>query len=183
MIGSLFSVVKAGLNSFTKDESGSATLDFAIALPAYMLIFSSTYESGMHSTRQVMLQHGLDQTAREVRIGRIPSPDHDILTEKICEYSSIIPDCLNQIRLEMVVRDPRAWTPPVGEVQCVDRESDGDPVLNFTNGANNQLMVLRACALFDPMIPGSGLGYQLPKKSGGAYAIVASSAYVMEPFQ
>ncbi len=183
MIGSLVKQLQANIRAFGRDEQGSATLDFGIALPAYMLLFSSTYESGMLSTRQVMLQHGLDQTVREVRIGRIPDPDHDTLTDKICEYSTIIPDCANQIRLEMVVRDLRNWSDMSSASQCVDRESDGAPTLVFTNGSNNQLMVLRACALFDPMIPGSGLGHQLPKESGGAYALRATSAYVMEPFQ
>lgn len=168
---------------FSRDEEGSATLDFGIALPSYMLLFSSTYESGMLSTRQVMLQHGLDQTVREVRIGRIPDPTHDVLTDKICEYSTIIPDCSNQIRLEMINRDPRNWTQPGDDVPCVDRENMGVPPGVIPNGENNELMVLRACALFDPMMPGAGLGRALPKKSGGAYALVATSAYVMEPFQ
>ena len=66
---------------------------------------------------------------------------------------------------------------------CVDRAELGPPVLNFNSGLNIELMVLRACALFDPMIPTSGLGKQIPKESGGAYALVATSAYVMEPFQ
>ena len=59
----------------------------------------------------------------------------------------------------------------------------GSPVIDIANGLNNQLMILRACVLFDPMTPGSGLGKALPKESEGAYALVATSSYVMEPFQ
>lgn len=182
MFGALNRLAK-GLRRFKRDESGSATLDFVLMLPGVMLIFTSAYEAGVLSTRHVMLERGLDETVREVRIGRIPSPSHDILVERICEIASIIPDCIANVRLEMMPRDPYNWQDPSDAVACVDRAEVGDPVLNFNTGLNNQLMVLRACALFDPMIPTTGLGKQIPKESGGAYALVATSAYVMEPFQ
>lgn len=171
------------LRRFRRDQSGSATLDFVLMFPAVMLIFTSSYESGVLSTRHVMLERGLDTTVRDVRIGRIPNPTHELLVERICQIASIIPDCTNNVRLEMMPRDPRAWVAPANSVMCVDRADLGPPVLNFNSGLNNELMVLRACALFDPMIPTTGLGKAIPKESGGAYALVATSAYVMEPFQ
>lgn len=183
MILGISKAIGACLRRFRRSESGSATLDFVLMFPAVMLIFTSSYESGVLSTRHVMLERGLDTTVRDVRIGRIPNPTHERLVERICEIASIIPDCTSNVRLEMVPRDPRNWTAPSNTVMCVDRADLGPPVLNFNTGLNNQLMVLRACALFDPMIPTTGLGKQIPKESGGAYALVATSAYVMEPFQ
>lgn len=182
MFGILNTLAK-GLRRFKRDESGSATIDFVLMLPGFMLIFTSAYESGVLSTRHVMLERGLDTTVREIRIGRIPNPTHDTIVERICDVASIIPDCIDNVRLEMVPRNPRNWSDPPAAVACVDRAEEGDPVLNFNTGLNNELMVLRACALFDPMIPTSGLGKSIPKESGGAYALVATSAYVMEPFQ
>lgn len=171
------------LRRFGRDQAGSATLDFVLMLPAVMLIFTSSYEAGVLSTRHVMLERGLDVAVRDVRIGRIPSPSHDSLVARICDVASIIPNCQNNVRLEMMPRDPRAWVDPGNSVMCVDRAEVGPPVLNFNPGLNNELMVLRACALFDPMIPTNGLGKEIPKESGGAYALTATSAYVMEPFQ
>ena len=171
------------LRRFGRDQSGSATLDFALMLPAVMLIFTSGVESGVLSTRHVMLEAALDTTVRDVRIGRIPNPSHEVLVERICEIARIIPDCATNVRLEMMPRDPLNWSAPSDTVMCVDRAEEGDPVLNFNSGLNNELMVLRACVLFDPMLPTTGLGKEIPKKSGGAYALVATSAYVMEPFQ
>lgn len=171
------------LRSFARKEDGNATIEFVIALPAFMLLFTSAYEAGVLSTRHVMLERGLDVAVREVRIGAMINPSHERLTARICEVASIIPDCANQLRLEMVSADPRDFEAPTSEVACVDRSETGTPVLNFNNGLNNQVMILRACALFDPMIPTSGLGKQIPKESGGAYGLVATSAYVMEPFQ
>lgn len=182
MIG-IISSIKARLGSFAREESGSATLDFVIALPAVVFYFGSAYEGGVLSMRNVMLQHAVDATVRQVRIGQIPFATHQNLLETICEHGSIIPDCEANLRLEMVRIDPRAWVEPSPEAACVDREEQGTPVLNFNPGLNNELMVLRVCALFDPMMPTTGLGKEIPKESGGAYALVATSSYVMEPFQ
>jgi len=182
MIGLLKSI-RTRFVAFGKEEKGSATLDFVIALPMVAFYFGSAYEGGVLSMRNVVLQHAVDATVRQVRIGQIPFATHENLTETICEYGSIIPDCDQNLRLEMVRIDPRNWVEPASDVACVDREDQGNPVINFNPGLNNELMVLRVCALFDPMMPTTGLGKEIPKKSGGAYALVATSSYVMEPFQ
>ncbi len=171
------------LRAFRTEEDGSGTLEFILILPFYLILFTSAYEGGVLSTRHVMLERGLDVTVREVRIGRIPDPTNDILSARICEAASIIPDCLDNIRLEMLVREPRAFA-NIGAIDCVDRSVVNQPAVTFNNtGDNNELMILRACVLFDPMLPTSGLGKAIPKKSGGAYALVATSSYVMEPFK
>lgn len=175
--------IASQLRSFARSEGGNGTLEFVIAVPFMFLILGSTMEGGMLSTRHVMLERGLDLAVREVRIGQLANPDHDKLATRICELSVIIPDCMNNIRLEMMTADPRNWTDPSRVVHCVDRTEVGSPVIDITNGVNNQLMILRACVLFDPMLPGSGLGRALPKESEGAFALTATSSYVMEPFQ
>jgi len=135
------------------------------------------------STRHVMLERGLDQTVREVRIGRILDPTHDVLKDKICEYAGIIPECSDNLRLEMINNDLRAWSPMSESVQCVDREEEAAPVITFNTALNNELIVLRVCALFDPMVPLGVIGTTIPKESGAAYGLVATSSYVMEPFK
>lgn len=181
MIG--FSKLKTCAQRFLGSEDGNASIEFVIVFPVFMLFIISAWESGILATRHVMLERGVDETVREIRIGQMVQPDHDAIAERICEYARIIPDCKQNLRLEMVSRDPRNWVNVNNTIACVDREEEGDPVLNFTNGGNNQLMILRACSLFDPLIPTAGLGRAIPKKSGGAYALVATSSYVMEPFQ
>ena len=42
-------------------------------------------------------------------------------------------------------------------------------------------MILRACSLFDPFFPTTGLGASIPKRSGGAYALISLTSYVVEP--
>ena len=59
-----------------------------------------------------------------------------------------------------------------------------DPLLDpegFHPGQRNKLMMVRACAVFDPWFPGVGLGAQLPKDASGGYRLMATSGFVNEP--
>ncbi len=42
-------------------------------------------------------------------------------------------------------------------------------------------MVVRACAMFDPIAPAAGLGAILNARTSDGYALVSSAAYVVEP--
>jgi hypothetical protein len=56
------------------------------------------------------------------------------------------------------------------------------------NGGDNKLLYLRACIRLDPMLPTTGIGRAIVEAAEGddaargSYALVASSAFVVEPF-
>lgn len=180
----LFKKPRQSFRRFLRREDGTATLEIVLVLPVFMMLFMSAYEGGMISMRHMMLERGLDLAVRDVRIGRLLDPKHADLKKRICNYAQIIPDCEQQLQLEMIVMDVRGWSNALdGPIKCIDRALTVQPAVSFTYGDNNQLMVLQVCALFDPVVPTSGLGKSIPKQSGGAYALVASSAFVMEPFR
>ena len=64
---------------------------------------------------------------------------------------------------------------------CVNRADDFTAVDQFTEGTDNEMMLVRACAIFDPIFPMTGLGFHLPKDNTGAYALVSATAFVNEP--
>lgn len=171
------------LRGFFRAETGSAAIEFVLLMPVFFLLVTNSWESGLLSTRQVMLERGVDMTVREIRIGRIANPTHAIISRTICENARIIPDCNQRIKVEMVRRDPRSWSALDAAADCVDLSNLGRPLRAFEVGGNNELMIIRACILFDPLIPTNGLGRDIPKQSQGKYALVASSAYVLEPFK
>ncbi len=174
----------ARLLTFAKREDGTASLEIVLVLPAFMTMFLMAFEGGRISLNQVMLERGVDMTVRDVRIGKLKAPTHVDLKQQICDYAGIIPDCISNLQLEMVNMNVRAWgTQLDGDIRCVDRALEVQPAVQFTNGGNNELMVLQVCSLFDPVAPGSGLGKAIPKKSGSGYGLVASAAFVMEPYQ
>lgn len=169
--------------SFGKDESGNSTIDFMMVLPAAMFFAATSYESGTFGLRNVMLERAMDVTVRQVRMGAVPDPTHDDLKQMICDAASIIPNCMANVKLEMIRKDPRAWTPIDHGKDCVDRESTAEPVINWTDGGNNDLMFLRACAILDPVLPTSTLGVAMAENSDGSHALVATSSFVVEPYE
>jgi len=169
------------LRRFWHDTAGSATVEFVLVFPAFMVMFVSSFESGLLMTRHVALERALDMAVRTVRINTSIEYDHDDIKELICARARMIPDCENQLKLEMLVRDPRNWVALTGGADCVDRAQPGAASRSFTNGGAHELMILRACVLLDPVFPTSALAFALPNQSGEAYALVSTSAFVMEP--
>lgn len=169
------------LQRFRKSEDGSATVEFVIIFPLFMFLFVSCFELGTVMLRQTMLDRGIDMAVRQVRIGAVPNVTHDILKDMICDRAAILPNCNTELKLEMRVIDPRAWVNMPAVADCIDRADRSLPVLNFQTGLPNQMMVLRACHLFDPYFPTFGLGEFIPRQSGDAYALISTSSYVVEP--
>lgn len=184
----MFAPVRKFIQRFQRAEDGTVTLEFVLVFPVFFTFFLMTYEQGMISARHVMLERGVDVAVRDVRIGRMPNPTRDSLRQRICEVAGIIPNCATQLELEMVRRDPRNWANVGDNVSCIDRGAAVQPVIEFTNGGNNELLILRVCARFDPFLPTTGIGKAIAEgndnsAAGGSYALVATSAFVIEPFR
>jgi len=201
MIRSLLTPLRC-LRRFGRKEDGVASIEILFMLPTFFMLFMSAFEGGMLSTRHVMLERGVDLAVREVRIGRMRDPTSLSLKTAICGYAGIIKNCMDNLQLEMVPMDVRNWNDAAlsGPVACIDRDQNVQPATRFNNGQNNELMVLIVCSLFDPVSATStwgqvkfagdpnnpsddGLAAGLKKRSGTAYALVATTAFVMEPFK
>lgn len=170
-----------------KNEDGSATVEFAILFPAFMMVFLASFESGLLMTRYVMLERGLDLAVRAVRLGtNVPGPvDADALKTMICNGAGIIPDCMTNVKVEMRPVDPFQGlsnsTSIPRRADCVDRDDPTLPNRTFATGTSNQMMILRVCAIFDPFFPTGTLGTRIATLAGPTYALVSTSAFVMEP--
>ncbi|WP_306005293.1 TadE/TadG family type IV pilus assembly protein [Aquicoccus porphyridii] len=162
-------------------EDGSATIEFAILFPVFIMIFLSSVELGMITLRHAMLERGMDMAVRNIRLGTGTAPQHDEIKAEICEFAGVIPGCATTLRLEMVPVNLRTAVSVPTDVDCVDTSEEVQPVRAFVNGQENELMILRACVKFDPIFPTTGLGRQLRTDSAGQAALVVSSAFVQEP--
>ncbi|WP_368184600.1 TadE/TadG family type IV pilus assembly protein [Aestuariibius sp. HNIBRBA575] len=169
------------LRKFRRDEDGNSTIEFVLVVPFIMTIFLCSFEMGLMMIRNVMLERGVDLAVRSVRLGTTNQVNADQLRDMVCNGAGIIPDCQSAVKIEMVRIDTAAWVDIPRDADCVDRNDPAAPARSFTTGGMNELMVLRVCALFDPIFPTTGLGFRMPKESNGAYAIVTTSAFVMEP--
>lgn len=181
---------------FAADDRGTASLEFVLIFPVFFSFFLMTFESGIVSLRHVMLERGVDIAVRDVRIGVQTSPTRETFRERICQAAMIIDDCENQMEIELLSRDPRAWTDVPNEVQCVDRGDMTADNSQIDALANNQLMFIRACVRIDPFFPISNIGRTRvaslgqtivdnnsgDSAAGGSHALVAMSAFVVEPY-
>ena len=172
---------RQALAAFRRGDRGTATIEFVILFPVFIILMVSGIEAGMLLTRQMMLERGLDLTMRQVRLGEWESPTHDQVKASICRNALIIPHCMDVVQLELREVDTLAWNVPLQGDNCIDRTARIEPVLNFTQGGRNRLMMVRACAIFDPMFPATGLALDLPKDASGGYRLIATSAFVNEP--
>lgn len=171
----------AVLRRFWAGEHGSSTIEFAIMFPFFITLFLSSVELGMIHFRHSMLERGLDMAVRDIRLGTGTNPTHDDIKDAICNYAGVLPQCDANLRLEMILVDPRNYNPPPVAADCVDHSEDPVPLRNFIHGGSNEMMMLRACFVFSPIFPTAGLGYQMPKDGAGNVAMTAASAFVQEP--
>jgi hypothetical protein len=174
------------LKRLRRREDGSATLEFVILFPIVMTVFVNCFEMGMIMLRQTMLDRSVDLAVREIRIGEVQrTVFHNGLRRLICSQSGVLKDCESRLRLEMRVVDPRTWTGLDPQVDCVNLDDPAAPPQQFIPGAGNQLMVLRACHLFEPLVSnfalGAVLGDLMDRESGDMYRLVSVSSFVVEP--
>lgn len=169
------------LRALRRSEDGSGTIEFALLLPLFLGFFLGAFELGMLLTRQMMLDRGLDIAVREVRLGTFTGDVHAQIKDAVCDAALIIPDCDARLTLAMTVVDPRAWSGVEPPVRCRDINEDEPPANEFRTGVSNELMILRACVVFEPFMPLNGLGFELVAGTNGTYALIAESAYAVEP--
>lgn len=173
--------LRAGLRKFGVSERGAASLEFVLVFPFFLGVFLSGYEVAMMNTRAVMVERAMDIAVRNIRLSSGAALNYDTILADICNDAFLIPDCTNTMKIELTSVDTTTWTGMTDAVDCIKRDSTIQPVVQFTNGLQNELMLIRICAVVDPVFPGIGVGRTMPKDSSGGYQIIATSAFVNEP--
>lgn len=165
---------------FLRDCAGTATLEFTIIFPFLMFMILSIAEAGSLMAREVMLDRGVELAMRDLRLGRAPGITHEEIKDRICNGAFLIGNCRGAIQLEMApLADAGSF--PETAINCIDRTSEVQPVVTFDPGARDEIMLVRACVIVDPIFPGIGLGAFLPTDASGGVALTAVSAFMNEP--
>lgn len=169
------------LRRFRREEQGAMTVEFALWFPFFLVFLYSSFELGLMTMRQAMLERGLDIAVRDIRLGTGTAPQHDEIKTAICDNAIVLPGCENNLRLEMIRTDMRDWQSLPNDVDCTDKSEEVKPVRQFVPGTSNQLMLLRACLKVSPLSPTSKLVENMKTDGAGDVAIVLTSAFVQEP--
>lgn len=167
---------------FWRDDRATATMEFVIVFPLVILFFVAVFETGLILSRQVLMERSLDDAVRTLRLVQDITLDADDIEDAICDNTRSIPDCDNVLVVDLRVIDQTAYTLPENDVLCVDRdELDIRPNNAFNQGQDNELVLIRACAIVDRILPVSGFGLNLTRDDTGGMHMVAASVFVNEP--
>ncbi|WP_226779239.1 TadE/TadG family type IV pilus assembly protein [Oceaniglobus trochenteri] len=169
------------LRTFLRRDDGVASVEFVLMFPLIMGIFLCSAEMGVIQMRQAMLERAMDVVVRDLRLGKPEYRDPDNLKAAVCDEALLLTDCETNMKLEMGPVPTRGFTYRTGSADCVNREQTSKPVVNYTSGANNEVMLIRFCYLHDPIFPAIGLGAILPPVTNGGYKMMASTFFVNEP--
>ena len=171
------------LRRFLRRENGTASIEFVILVPAYIMVLVGAYESGLMMARYAMLDRGVDLAVRNLRVGTANPPSFDEFKASICDNAMMIADCENVLQVQLVPVPTDTWTLPAGGAPCIDQSSAIDPIdqTEYSVGINNELMIVRVCALYRPIYPTTHFGLRMPDDGNGNYALIVTSAFVNEP--
>ena len=173
---------KNNLLRFRRDEDGAALLiEFALFVPLLFASFLMAVEMGLYSMREMWLDRGLDVAVRQIRLNTDESFTHEEIKALVCAGAGWLEDCDSALRLEFTEVDPRSFAQFAGDAQCIDRSEPIEPVAGLNPGKPNQLMMVRACVKFDPVYPGTGLGFEFAKDGSGQSKMISVAAFVQEP--
>ena len=161
-----------------QDEAGGASIEFVLLFPVFFTLFVSAFEVAMMNVRAVMLERATDIAVRDIRLSSGNNIEYDDVIDVICAQALVIGDCASVVKIEMIPVDQTAWATLDGDIDCVQREENIEPIIRFENGQENELMLMRVCAIMDPFFPTVGVGRSMPKDASGGYIVSTSSAFV-----
>ncbi|WP_299142035.1 TadE family protein [uncultured Tateyamaria sp.] len=169
------------LRRFRKEEDGQMMVEFALAVPLIFTMFLTSVEMGIYAVRQNFLDRGLDMAIRDVRLNTGANYTHKQIKDRICGYAGFLTDCDEALKLQMTPINPRSFSGFAGSAECADVSLPVTPSLTFVHGSEHQLMLMRACYMFEPVFPTTGLGYAFTKDGTGRVKMVSLSGFVQEP--
>jgi hypothetical protein len=171
------------LARFWREEGGVASIEFVMAVPVLMAIFSASFESGLFMTREIMLERSLDIVMRELRLGHYPEPvTSDKLKTEICKLTVVFEDCAANLMIELQQISTSTFTLPTVSPECRDLSKPINPSKTLIVGQDNDLMIIRACIIVQALFPTTGIGLSLTRTTnGGGVKVIAVSAFANEP--
>lgn len=168
-----------------RGEDGTATIEFVILFPLFLLVMVNAIEASVLMTRGSLLDRGLDLAVRELRLQTGAPPSYEEFRALICRGSAFR-GCLDTLQVELRPIDLAAGSPLDASARCSERADrilplvKNDPA-HYRTGAGNQLMMVRACLVVEPVVPNLGLATLLPGDEGAGFRLISVSAFVHEP--
>ncbi len=181
-----FSSIGRRLRRLWRREDGTATIEFVFCIPVTLMIVMASMESGLYMVRSALMERGLDLVMREFRLGRMAKMDYTQIRDKMCEYTIYVADCKNNLKVWIQPINTFTWElPDASSIYCGDRNfpltSPPIPGSAAATGSND-IVLVRVCALEDPIFPSTPFAMRLRKDSTtGQYELTSATVVVTEP--
>lgn len=170
------------LKRFLRQDVGTATVEFVIAVPVILAFLFSSIDYGVTMLRQVFLDRAVDIAVRQVRLGVVRNSGLEDFRSSICENTFMLGNCEANMSIQLVPVDTSTWAGLGDAVQCVDRSADIAPVLEFNPAAGRQeLMKINVCVAADPFLRLTGIVLGMEEDASGSYYVVSRAAFANEP--
>lgn len=170
------------IHRFLRDERATATIEFVIMFPVIITMFIAVFETGMILTRQVLMERSLDEAVRVLRLAQGLTLTAADIQQAICDNTGSIQNCDEVLVVDLRLIDRNTYDIPMPDVVCVNRNDlTVTPGNLFQQGQDNDLILIRTCAVVDRILPFSGFGLNLVRDDTGGLHMVASSVFVNEP--
>lgn len=166
---------------FRQNESGAAAVEFAfVGLFVISLLFSMI-EMGILMVRISTFEAAVASSANTIYTGQATNSTD--IAANICDRVAMVSNCTENITVELVpIADFDSR--PANEVACIDAADENQiaPVVTYQTSLGSEINFLRVCITTDIATPGLGFGLALPKNDTGRFQMVASTAFMNEPF-
>ena len=183
-----WSGIRATVRAWLRGESGASMVEFTITAPLLFLLFFVTVEYGYLKVREIALDRVTDETFRELRLGLITDANHETVKAAICSKrlaGVVLIDCADNLLLEVRSVPKSDWSIQMNaNPNCLDTSppKDYEPPIDFSPGAQNQLMIARTCLIQRPLFPPFEWTRALARYDNqGNFALFSKSAFVNEP--
>lgn len=173
--------LNAALSRFRNDESGSASIEFVLYFTVMFVILATSVEIANINLRHAMLERGVDVAVRDIRLNTGSVPTYQEVRSKICEEANILEECESNLMLEMKQVDPESFVSLSEVPDCINAEQEPRPVRQFQPGQDNDLMLIRACLRYKPILPTAPFAKGFDTDEDGYAKLIVRSAFVQEP--
>ncbi|MEO1562604.1 MAG: hypothetical protein AAFR98_04145 [Pseudomonadota bacterium] len=181
---------KAPRNRWLRREDGGPTVEFVVLFIPLMVAFYWVFDTGWLGFQVVQLDRGVEFTTRELMISDITQDmtdeeAHAFLKAKVCD-TGFIANCEDNLVLDIQQFDDYT-TAFDTSLECVDRTDEIEPVYQYSTidaggcTTEAEIVIFRACLLYDPLLPPGLTMYEGERKNDGAIEIRSTSAFVNEP--
>jgi len=168
------------IRRFCRSRRGAAAVEFALVAPMLFALIFSTIEASWLMMQSIMLDHALDRTVRQVRVGGLAGATSEQFEQAVCGMAAILGNCPDLLTVEMIPIHAESDFPS-DDARCINRNTNVSPALRYNPGGRSETVFVRACYVSQPFTPFLGLGLRMPKDATGALHIVSYSAFANEP--